>query len=553
MRAHVVFALTLAAATLIAPAAADAFCGFYVAGADTKLYNNATQVVMMRKGTRTVLSMQNNYQGPPQTFAMVVPVPMVLQEANVRTLPQKLFERIDSLAAPRLVEYWEQDPCYVAPPVERTAVKSSAKPDAAKPAPTKSGDLGVTIEAQFEVGEYEIVILSAKDSTGLETWLKQEKYSIPPGAEPFLRPYVQSGSKFFVAKVNPDKVTFKDGMATLSPLRFYYDSDEFTLPVRLGLMNAQGKQDLIVHILAPNQRYEVSNYPNVTIPTNLDVVDETRKRFGEFYAALFDRTVEKNPKAVVTEYSWDAGTCDPCPTPALNYQELVTLGLDVLDTPMPTAPARPVKPANKKGDAVDDLLAKPSKGPSAAPRRMPPRPRPVFRNFVLTRLHARYDASSMTEDLVFRQAKPIVGGREIRNPQNALENGSTISSRNNFQARYAIRHTWTGPINCSNPVRGRWGGPPKGETNQGIKPALDLAFAPRGKAKLAAMVKQEIPEIGIKPTGSSDAATDKPASGDTSSGKKKEDKKGCSAAGGAGGPLGFIALFALLVARRRRS
>ena len=50
----------LATAALLAPARSDAFCGFYVSGADTRLTNNATSVVMMRDGTRTVLSMQNN-------------------------------------------------------------------------------------------------------------------------------------------------------------------------------------------------------------------------------------------------------------------------------------------------------------------------------------------------------------------------------------------------------------------------------------------------------------------------------------------------------------
>src|SRR5436305_15250673 len=84
------------------------FCGFYVSGADGSLFNNATQVVLMRDGTRTVLSMQNNYQGPPQNFAMVVPVPVVLQKENVKTLPRGVFSHIDHLAAPRLVEYWEQ-------------------------------------------------------------------------------------------------------------------------------------------------------------------------------------------------------------------------------------------------------------------------------------------------------------------------------------------------------------------------------------------------------------------------------------------------------------
>ena len=93
------------------PATAHAFCGFYVANGDQRLVNDATQVVLMRAGTRTVLSMQNHYQGPPEAFAMVVPVPVVLHEGDVKTLPPEVFAHIDQLGAPRLVEYWEQDPC----------------------------------------------------------------------------------------------------------------------------------------------------------------------------------------------------------------------------------------------------------------------------------------------------------------------------------------------------------------------------------------------------------------------------------------------------------
>ncbi len=93
------------------PAApAQAFCGFFVAGSDAKLTNNASQVVLMRKGNRTVMTMSNNYQGPPEDFAMVVPVPVVLHKEDVKTLPADVFEHVDSLSAPRLVEYWEQDP-----------------------------------------------------------------------------------------------------------------------------------------------------------------------------------------------------------------------------------------------------------------------------------------------------------------------------------------------------------------------------------------------------------------------------------------------------------
>jgi hypothetical protein len=528
-------AATLSAAALVTPSA-RAFCGFYVGGADAPLFNNATQVVLMRDGTRTVLSMQNNYQGPPSNFAMVVPVPVVLQKENVKTLPREIFARVDKLDAPRLVEYWEQDPCMQDVDEEDgVAEKSAAEPrkKESKGAGAKD-DLGVTVEAQFVVGEYEIVILSAKDSSGLDTWLKREGYKIPAGSEPYLRAYVAAGSKFFVARVDASKVKFDRGMATLSPLRFHYDTPDFRLPVRLGLANANGPQDLIVHVLARGQRYDVANYPNVTIPTNFDVADTATSKFGTFYATLFDRTLVVNPKAVVTEYSWDAGSCDPCPSPALDGGELSTLGADVLSSDDSDGP----RSRQKRGRGW--------RGGSG---------------FVLTRLHARYTKDSLGEDLVFKAAPPIVGGREMRGEGGALEHGATPSSVNNFQGRYAIRHAWTGPIACANPRRGVWGGPPGGEPPRRPQAALDLAFVARDSASLPSFVKEEVPEIGVKPgvpLPAAPAATASPAAPTAPiATPKKGGCAGCAtipASGAAGASAAAVALgFAALWARRRRA
>src|SRR5215813_7936665 len=136
----------------------------------------------------------------------------------------------------------------------------------------------VRIEAKFDVAEYKILILSATDSTGLERWLTTNHYQIPAGAEPLLRPYVEGGMKFFVAKVDPKKVQMVDGHAALSPIRFHYDSEEFSLPIRLGLANSPGKQDLIVNILSPDRRYEGANYEIVFIPSNFDVKASVNSR-----------------------------------------------------------------------------------------------------------------------------------------------------------------------------------------------------------------------------------------------------------------------------------
>ena len=327
---------------------------------------------------------------------------------------------------------------------------------------------GVTVEAEFEVGEYEIVILSARDSAGLDTWLRQEGYHIPPNAEPALRPYVEAGTKFFVARVNPERVTFRNGRAMLSPLRVQYDSDTFSLPVRLGMINSPGTQDLVVHVLARNQRYEVANYPNVFVPTNFEVRQNARARFGAFYAALFDKTMEVNPGAVVTEYSWQAGSCDPCPGPTLSATDIATLGADVVAG----GGAAPRAPRGRGGMWM---------GGGAF-------------DWTLTRLHYRYGRGGLDHDLVFRAAPPVAGGRGTPNARGRMERGVTPSPINNFQGRYAILHRWRGPIECAHPTRGMWGGPPNGAAPR-PQAAQDLATQPRRGVRLRRFLHRSIPEL----------------------------------------------------------
>ena len=522
-----VLGVLLAGLVLTSTSVAHAFCGFYVSGADQSLYNDATMVVMMRDGTKTVLSMQNNYQGPAEAFAMIVPVPVVLREENVKTLPREIFSRVDNLAAPRLVEYWEQDPCYVEPEYEGMDMASEA---AMPPVPSaRAVGGGVTIEAEFSVAEYDIVILSAEDSSGLDTWLRAEDYNIPDGAETVLRGYVEAGTKFFVAKVDPTKVTFADGRAVLSPLRFNYESETFSLPVRLGLLNAQGKQDVIVHVLAKNQRYEVANYENVTIPTNIRVLNGVRENFGEFYESLFSAVVERNPRTVVTEYSWQATSCDPCPQTPLQPGELATLGADVIDG----------VGAQAEGDV--------------------PAPGQFFgrgSEYVLTRLHYRYGREDLGEDLVFRAAPAIVGGRGMPNSEGELqEREAAQASSNNFQGRYVILHSWEGAMSCEEPRRGNWSGPPNGGSNRtqaANNPRLTGGAAPAAQP-LANFVQENVPSLEVTATTPTPALP--PPTPTQTAGRSSG---GCGHCVVGGGPLGVLGgsalgLFALLVFTRRRN
>ena len=301
-------------------------------------------------------------------------------------------------------------------------------PDRASSEANDSHDQKVHVEEEFTADEYDIVILRSTDSNALESWLHEHDYKIPDGAEQYFRPYVQRGSRFFVAKVDVDRLEFHDGEAELSPLRFHYESEDFRLPIRLGLINSDGTQDLLAFTIAKEQRYEVANRQNVRIPTNQVVGAAIARRFPSFYEKTFSRTTEKQEDAVVTEYAWRAGKCDPCPVDPLSRADF-----------------------RKLGGAVINEVADPEGGMVRGPR-----------GWTVTRLHYRYGKKGGGRDLVFEKAPPIYGGRGtpsgVPGEDFSIEtNRPADVDTNQFQGRYIILHEWDEEMTCEEPRRGHWG------------------------------------------------------------------------------------------------
>ena len=158
----------IALALVCSAQTASAFCGFYVTKADTQLFNRASQVVLVRDGDRTVLTMANDFRGDPREFAVVIPVPTVLERDQIHVGDKQLIDHLDAYSAPRLVEYFDENPCSV---VLRERMDALAFQAAAprEEDEARNRALGVAVEASYTVGEYDIVILSALQSTGLET------------------------------------------------------------------------------------------------------------------------------------------------------------------------------------------------------------------------------------------------------------------------------------------------------------------------------------------------------------------------------------------------
>ncbi|MBW4553378.1 MAG: DUF2330 domain-containing protein [Aphanocapsa sp. GSE-SYN-MK-11-07L] len=383
---------------VIAPQA-WAFCGFYVARADAKLYNQASQVAIARSDNRTVLTMANDYQGEVKDFAIVVPVPVVLQKNQIKVAEPKIMERLDAFSAPRLVEYFDPDPCaaneYRFESAPRPAAPAMAE---AQDAMKQRRNLGVTIEAKYTVGEYDILILSAKESGGLATWLVQNGYKIPSGANQLLQPYIRQKLKFFVAKVNLQEFD-KAGFQSLRPLQISYESPRFMLPIRLGMLNAKSAQDLIVYILSPEGQAETTNYRTVKVPSDTEVPVFVKDEFSRFYRSMFQTAYNREDRKVAfMEYAWDMSNCDPCSAEPLNPEELRQAGVFWLDSDRPSESNQPF---------------------------LPRRPR-INSGVFITRLHVRYTRDRFPEDLMFQ----ITGNRET------------------FQGRYILRHAFTGEMDC---------------------------------------------------------------------------------------------------------
>jgi hypothetical protein len=259
--------------------------------------------------------------------------------------------------------------------------------------------LGVTIEAQYTVGEYDILILSARESAGLETWLRDSGYRIPTGAAAVLGSYIKQGMRFFVARVNL-KEQARLGYTVLRPLQMAFESPKFMLPIRLGTVNAEGPQELFVFALTRKGRVETTNYRTVRLPTGAELPRYVKEEFPRFYQAMVDEQVRREDmRAVFLEYAWDMSWCDPCAADPLSPDELRQLGVFWL----------------AESDAVP--------APGGGRRR---RPTGGAVDVFATRLHVRYDAAHFPEDLAFQET----------------------ADRTSFQARYVLRHPWTGEAKC---------------------------------------------------------------------------------------------------------
>ncbi len=425
---------------------------FFVGRDGNPVGGDAAHVVIAHDGTRTVVSIQRDYRGPAADLALVIPVPSSVQRGNVNVLPRGLVEKVELSTAPFIVDAWEVDPC---PPED----EGDYEPGYGHGMKSEEGQMGSPfslamrprdVHGAFGASEYSIEVVSGDDATTFDGWLQRAGYHLPDAAHATLAPYMTKEHSFVVAKVDPKALHFELGRAQLSPIRFSYDGDTFTLPLALGGMDG-GVRDLVIHVVA-RSRQVVEGRDDATPPVDV-ALDVPSARFDAFYGAIFEATLARHPQAFVTEFAGSTYGCEDCSGSSANDDDWRLLGFDVLTSLRP-------------GEAV------------------------------VTRLHGRAPVGDPGADVRFRSAGPIRGGTASIDMTSDVRAGEAKDAEgNSFRARYVNYHPMLGRSQCSAPYRGSWNVHPLDHPSRTI-PARGFADASRG-VNLAAVSQSDVRSLGL--------------------------------------------------------
>ena len=183
--------LATLALSFVSPALA---CPTVATGTPHGVPFDTAQVALVRQGTRTTFTVSINPEGDPQDIALVLPVPELVQEADLAVLEPDIFSRLNGYTG---VLTMADAGCS-----SLAGAGGTAQSDA-DGGSSDGGGGDVQVEAEYLVGGYQITILSASESVALFTWLDEHGYQLPDEVIPVLEEHIEQGMYFMAAQVDP--------------------------------------------------------------------------------------------------------------------------------------------------------------------------------------------------------------------------------------------------------------------------------------------------------------------------------------------------------------
>jgi hypothetical protein len=561
------------------PRGASAFPGIVVARDAARRVVTTTHVVVMLGPGVSVVTVVADVRGPLGPFAVVLPVPSDVSIPRLRTVKREFVARVEQVSAPRFHSFYEKDPCRSGPAVQAWEERIKARgrgflaPSFLPPLDKHwkvPNDMAIATEPVFKGKESEFVyhVLAPRRTAELGRWLRRRGYRVSEALLEPVGPYLSEGRRVLVAEVELAHVELLGSdRVQLGGISYWSRQALAPIPSTLGLAHLDGHQDLFVYVMDRSRRYEAANYPSFFPPTNLDMDVAAEEHMASLYNALYDHAVATDPGAFANEFVWPTDGCgEPCANAPLQLRELLSLGGDVLEAETVSASDRwpaPGAEAEQERKEFDDSLAGLSVAERSAEqceheqlRRELARRRALLKRqrYVLSRLHYRYDTSSLPRDVSLGPAAGHVrGGVGVpQGPSAELALGTEPAPDSRYQVRFVHSFPWTGSLWCPRATeRWRWGKRWKSLAHvwRGVWLAEDLPGARRDPVLLRQVLRTPLPGLGGAPP------TRPPARPATRTANPSRPNTTCSlppcpATVRLGG-WGLLALLELLVSRRR--
>ena len=254
---------------IMAPQIAAACGGFFCNASPVD--QQAERIIFVQEDDDTVTSyVEIAYQGEPEGFAWIVPVPAV---PELDTWHSRAFNAIDLATQPQF--RFEND-CFLAE-ADGAAAGGGGPPN-------ERG--AVDVLDRQRVGPFDTVTIQSDDPRALVEWLRLNEYRIVPAMEPFIALYTAEGMKFLAMKLAPGEDT-----DSIEPIKMTYAAAAPAVPLRLTSIAAQLEMGVKIWILS-DRRYGPQNVPDIIIPDEALHFDPWTWR--DNYLALVARKVDSN-------------------------------------------------------------------------------------------------------------------------------------------------------------------------------------------------------------------------------------------------------------------
>ena len=195
------------------------------------------------------MHVQIQYQGPPDEFSWLLPVPRGTEIGISRA---SLFPQLDQRYQPSF-RLNRIRPTYCPPETEEFSQAGSTCDTCSE----DSSDERVQVTSQSRVGPYDQVTLNAPSIDVLTDWLAENNYQVPPNAEETLSPYLED-YEFLALKLSAGRES-----GDIQPVFLLLPTGVASIPIRPTAVAATPDMGVLIHLIGPTR----------AVPTNYQLVE----------------------------------------------------------------------------------------------------------------------------------------------------------------------------------------------------------------------------------------------------------------------------------------